>query len=160
MMGLAKVAPGNTRLELRDVELRSPGPGEVVIRVRYAGICGTDVHIRDDHFQSYPPVILGHEYTGTVERLGEGVDPTLLDARVVAEPHAAACHVCYLCRGGNPEICASKRSPGWGMHGAFASHVVVPAWLIHRVPDRLSDERSQTHDPVVRRDGLAPALER
>ena len=149
MIGLVKVAPGNTRLELREVELREPGPGEVVIRVRFAGICGTDIHIRDDHFQSYPPVILGHEFTGTVERLGDGVDPTLLGARVVVEPHAAACHVCFLCRGGNPEICASKRSPGWGIHGAFASRVVVPAWLLHRVPDHLPDEVAVLAEPMA-----------
>jgi L-iditol 2-dehydrogenase len=149
VIGLMKLAPGDTRLELREVDLRDPAPGEVVIRVRYAGICGTDIHIRDDHFQSYPPVILGHEYTGTVERLGEGVDATLLGARVVCEPHAAACHVCFLCRGGNPEICASKRSPGWGIHGAFASHVVVPAWLIHRVPDHLSDEVAVLAEPMA-----------
>ena len=67
------------------------------------GNWGMDLHIRDDHFQSYPPVILGHEYVGKVERLGDDVDPTLMDARVVAEPHAAACHVCFLCPGGNPE---------------------------------------------------------
>jgi L-iditol 2-dehydrogenase len=149
VIGLVKVAPGNTRLELREVELREPGAGEVVIRVRYAGLCGTDIHIRDDHFQSYPPVILGHEYTGTVERLGEGVDPTLLGKRVVVEPHAAACLVCFLCRGGNPEICASKRSPGWGIHGAFASHVVVPAWPIHRVPDHLPDEVAVLAEPMA-----------
>ena len=149
MIGLMKISPGDTQLELREVELRDPAAGEVVIRVRYAGICGTDIHIRDDHFQSYPPVILGHEYTGTVERLGDGVDATLLGARVVVEPHAAACHVCFLCRGGNPEICASKRSPGWGIHGAFASHVVVPAWLIHRVPDHLADEVAVLAEPMA-----------
>jgi L-iditol 2-dehydrogenase len=149
MIGLMKLAPGNTQLELREVELREPAVGEVVIRVRYAGICGTDIHIRDDHFQSYPPVILGHEFTGKVVRLGDGVDPTWLDARVVCEPHALACHTCYLCRGGNPEICASKRSPGWGMHGAFASHVVVPAWLLHRVPDDVPDEVAVLAEPMA-----------
>ncbi len=149
MIGLVKVAPGNTQLELRDVDMCEPGPGEVVIRVRYAGICGTDIHIRDDHFQSYPPVILGHEFTGTVERLGDDVDQALVGARVVVEPHASACHVCFLCRGGNPEICASKRSPGWGIHGAFASHVVVPTWLLHRVPDDLSDEVAVLAEPMA-----------
>ncbi len=149
MIGLVKVAPGNTQLELREVELRGPGLGEVVVAVRYAGICGTDLHIRDDHFQSYPPVILGHEYTGTVERLGADVDTALMGQRVVVEPHAAACLTCFLCRGGNPEICASKRSPGWGIHGAFASHVVVPAWLIHRVPDHLPDEVAVLAEPMA-----------
>ena len=149
MIGLMKVAPGNATLELREIALREPTAGEAVIRVRYAGICGTDLHIVADHFPSYPPVILGHEFTGTVERVGEGVDPAWVDARVVCEPHASACLTCFLCRGGNPEICASKRSPGWGVNGAFASHVIVPAWLLHRVPDALPDEVAVLAEPMA-----------
>ena len=149
MIGLTKVAPGNQNLELREIALREPLAGEAVVRVRYAGICGTDLHIVADHFPSYPPVILGHEFTGTVERVGEGVDPAWVDARVVCEPHASACLTCHLCRGGNPEICASKRSPGWGVDGAFASHVIVPAWLLHRVPDALPDEVAVLAEPMA-----------
>ncbi len=94
-------------------------------------------------------MVLGHEFTGTVERLGEGVDPAWLGTRVVCEPHARACHTCHLCRRGNPEICAAKRSPGWGIHGAFASHVVVPAWLLHRVPDGVPDEVAVLAEPMA-----------
>lgn len=149
MIGLVKVAPGNPELELREVELRRPTDAEVVIRVRYAGICGTDLHIANDEFPSWPPVVLGHEFAGAVEAVGAGVDPALLGARVVCEPHASACHTCYLCRRGHPEVCASKRSPGWGVDGAFASHVVVPAWLLHRVPDELPDEVAVLAEPMA-----------
>jgi L-iditol 2-dehydrogenase len=161
VIGLVKVAPGDPRLELREVALRAPSEGEVVVRVRYAGVCGTDLHIRDDHFPSYPPVILGHEFSGTVVELGSSVDERWLGARVVCEPHARACHVCYLCRRGHPEICADKRSPGWGIHGGFASHVVVPAWLLHRVPESVPDEVAVLAEPMavtmtaLRRGGLA-----
>ena len=149
MIGLVKVASGNRELELREVALRSPLDSEVVVRVRYAGICGTDLHIADDEFPSWPPVVLGHEFTGTVEQLGGRVDVALAGARVVCEPHAGACHTCYLCRRGHPEICASKRSPGWGVDGAFASHVVVPAWLLHRVPDEVPDEVAVLAEPMA-----------
>ncbi|MET0772584.1 MAG: alcohol dehydrogenase catalytic domain-containing protein [Candidatus Limnocylindrales bacterium] len=149
MIGLVKVAHGDPRLELRDVPLREPSEHEVVLRVAYAGVCGTDLHIRDDHFPSYPPVVLGHEFTGTVVGLGGSVDDRWLGARVVCEPHAHACHVCHLCRRGHPEICADKRSPGWGIDGGFASHVVVPAWLLHRVPDALPDEVAVFAEPMA-----------
>lgn len=149
MNGLFKMAHGNAQLELREARQRPAGPGEVVIRVRYAGICGTDLHIVKDEFPSWPPVILGHEFTGTVDSLGAGVDPALLGARVVCEPHASACQTCYLCRRGNPELCASKRSPGWGVDGAFASYVTVPAWLLHRVPDGIPDKVAVLAEPTA-----------
>ncbi|MGD0019610.1 MAG: alcohol dehydrogenase catalytic domain-containing protein [Candidatus Limnocylindrales bacterium] len=149
MIGLVKLAHGNTELELREVALREPGEDEVVVRVRYAGICGTDIHIARDEFPSWPPVVLGHEFTGTVERVGAGVDPALAGRRIVCEPHASACHVCYLCRRGHPELCASKRSPGWGVNGAFASHIVVPAWLLHTLPDEVPDEVAVLAEPMA-----------
>ena len=149
MIGLVKVAHGNYELELREVALREPGEGEVVVRVRYAGICGTDIHIARDEFPSWPPVVMGHEFTGTVERVGPGVDAALVGRRIVCEPHASACHVCHLCRRGYPELCASKRSPGWGVNGAFASHVVVPAWLLHALPDAVPDEAAVLAEPMA-----------
>jgi L-iditol 2-dehydrogenase len=149
MIGLVKVAHGNPELELREVVLREPGAGEVVVRVRYAGICGTDVHIARDEFPSWPPVVLGHEFTGTVERVGLGVDAALAGRRIVCEPHASACHVCHLCRRGHPELCSSKRSPGWGVDGAYASHIVVPAWLLHALPDGVPDEVAVLAEPMA-----------
>lgn len=149
MRGLAKLAHGNHDLELVDLPLRKPTADEVVIRVTYAGICGTDLHIALDEFPSWPPVILGHEFTGRVESVGEMADPRLIGTRVVCEPHAGACHTCYLCRRGLAELCASKRSPGWGINGAFASHIVVPAWLIHQVPDELPDIVSVLTEPMA-----------
>jgi L-iditol 2-dehydrogenase len=149
VIGLVKVAHGNPELELRDVALGDVGPEDVVVRVRLAGICGTDIHIARDEFPSWPPVVLGHEFTGVVERTGSEIDPALIGARVVAEPHARACHECFLCRQGHPELCAQKRSPGWGMDGAFAPLVVVPAWLLHAVPDGLPDRAAVLAEPMA-----------
>jgi L-iditol 2-dehydrogenase len=147
--GLAKLAHGNHDLELLDLPLRQPEANEVVIRVTYAGICGTDLHIALDEFPSWPPVILGHEFTGRVEKIGEMADPRLIGTRVVCEPHAGACHTCYLCRRGLAELCASKRSPGWGIDGAFAPYVVLPTWLIHQVPDEVPDIVAVLTEPMA-----------
>jgi L-iditol 2-dehydrogenase len=94
-------------------------------------------------------VILGHEFTGVVETIGEGVDPQFLGIRVVCEPHAGACLTCFLCRRGHLELCSAKRSPGWGIDGAFASHVVVPSWLLHRIPDALPDLVAVLAEPMA-----------
>ena len=162
MIGLVKVAPGDPRLELREVELR-----ERRRRTRSWCACGTPVSAAPtctSAMTTSPPILRWSWATssrGTVVELGSSVDERWLGARVVCEPHARACHVCYLCRRGHPEICAQKRSPGWGIHGGFASHVVVPAWLLHRVPESVPDEVAVLAEPMavtmtaLRRGGLA-----
>jgi len=146
---LVKTARGPGNLELRDVPRPEPLPKWVRVRVAYGGICGTDLHILHDTFPYWPPVILGHEFTGTVEALGEGVDPAWMGRRVVCEPHSLACGECYLCRRGHIQLCAAKRSPGWGIDGAFASHVAVPAMLLHRVPDSVPDRVAALAEPMA-----------
>ena len=149
MLALVKTArgDGNVRLEERPIPI--PAPGWVSIAVRYAGICGTDPHILHDHFPYWPPVVMGHEFCGTVETVGDGVDPALLGARVVCEPHSLACGTCHLCRRGFAELCAAKRSPGWGIDGAFAGCVAMPAHLLHRVPDSLPDRVAALTEPMA-----------
>ncbi|HUA40095.1 MAG TPA: alcohol dehydrogenase catalytic domain-containing protein [Streptosporangiaceae bacterium] len=149
MKALLKVAAGPGHVELRDVTEPAPGPGQVVLAVSYAGICGTDLHIVADEFPSWPPVVLGHEFTGQVQAVGPGVDPGLIGSRVVCEPHAGACGSCYLCRRGCIQLCADKRSPGWGIDGAFASHLAVPARLLHLVPAGLPDRVAVLAEPMA-----------
>ncbi len=149
MLALVKTArgDGNVRLEERPTPI--PGPGWVSIAVRYAGICGTDLHILHDHFPYWPPVVMGHEFCGTIETVGDGVDPTLRGTRVVCEPHSLACGTCHLCRRGFAELCAAKRSPGWGIDGAFAGSVAMPAHLLHRIPDGLPDRVAALTEPMA-----------
>ena len=134
---------------LLDRSTPTPAPGWVRIAVAYGGICGTDLHILHDHFPYWPPVTLGHEFTGTIEAVGPGVDEALVGVRVVCEPHSLACGTCHLCRRGVAELCASKRSPGWGIDGAFSQFLVMPAHLIHRVPDQLSDRVAALAEPMA-----------
>ena len=149
MRALVKTARGVGRLELQERPEPMAATGWVTIAVRYAGICGTDLHIVKDEFPYWPPVTLGHEFFGTVVELGEGVDPAWLGARVVSEPHSLACGTCHLCRRGFAELCASKRSPGWGIDGAFASRLAMPAHLLHRIPDGLSDRIAALAEPMA-----------
>jgi L-iditol 2-dehydrogenase len=149
MLALVKTARGVGHLELQERPEPVAAPGWVLISVRYAGICGTDLHILADEFPYWPPVTLGHEFVGTVIGIGDDVDHAWLGARVVSEPHSLACGVCHLCRRGFAELCASKRSPGWGIDGAFASQLTMPAHLIHRVPDGLSDQVAALAEPMA-----------
>lgn len=150
MKALRKLAAEHQHLELVDVEPPSPPrPGWVVLDVTYAGICGTDQHITHNSFPSWPPVTLGHEFTGRVAAVGREVADVVLGDRVVCEPHSLACGVCHLCRRGHHELCAAKRSPGWGIDGAMAEQVAVPAHLLHRVPDSVDDVAAALCEPLA-----------
>ncbi|HEY3398356.1 MAG TPA: alcohol dehydrogenase catalytic domain-containing protein [Armatimonadota bacterium] len=149
MQALVKTQKGVGFLELREVPEPVPGPGEVLIEVQACGICGTDVHVKHDNFPYWPPVILGHEFSGEVVQLGPDTTGLELGARVVGEPHTQHCGHCYLCRTGNIQICASKRSPGWGIDGAFAKYLKMPVKLLHRIPDSMSYDEAAVVEPTA-----------
>jgi L-iditol 2-dehydrogenase len=149
MKALRKLASADEHLELVEVSEPTPEPGWVVLQVTYAGICGTDLHIAHNSFPSWPPVTLGHEFTGRVATLGAGVRGWSVGDRVVCEPHSLACGSCHLCRRGFAQLCAHKRSPGWGIDGGMAAQVTVPASLLHRVPDAVGDLAAALCEPTA-----------
>jgi L-iditol 2-dehydrogenase len=146
---LVKTQRGDGHLELRDVGEPAARPGWVVLEVIGAGICGTDIHIFHDEHPYWPPVTLGHEFAGRIAEVGDGVEGWAPGDRVVCEPHQGACGVCHLCRRGLIQLCADKRSPGWGIDGALARYVAVPAHLLHRVPDEVSDLAATVCEPTA-----------
>lgn len=149
MLALVKTQKGPGFLELREVAEPSPGPGEVLIEVKACGICGTDVHVLYDRFPYWPPVILGHEFSGLIVEAGPGTGLFKTGDRVVGEPHTQACGHCYLCRTGNIQICPMKRSPGWGIDGGFAKFLKMPERLLHRIPDNMSYDTAAAVEPTA-----------
>ncbi len=149
MKALVKTQKGAGFLEIRDVPEPSPGPGEVLIEVQACGICGTDVHVWHDEFPYWPPVTLGHEFSGRIVEVGPETGLFKTGERVVGEPHTRACGHCYLCRTGNIQICPLKRSPGWGIDGAFAKYLKMPERLLHRIPDSMSYELAAVVEPTA-----------
>jgi L-iditol 2-dehydrogenase len=149
MLALYKTQKGEGFLELREASIPKIEPNEALIEVKAAGVCGTDIHIKHDRFPYWPPVILGHEYSGVIVKTGAQVHHFKVGERVVGEPHTKACGVCYLCRTGNIQICPQKRSPGWGIDGAFARYLKVPEHLLHRIPDELSFEEAAVVEPTA-----------
>ena len=119
-------APG---LTVTTVPKPAPGPGEVLIAVRHAGVCGTDLHIADwdpwAQGRIKPPIVIGHEFAGEIEALGEGVTGLRKGQLVTAEGHIVCGH-CLQCRTGNSHICKNTRIIGVDRDGAFAEYIVMP----------------------------------
>lgn len=150
MQALVKTMKGKGFVEIREVPPPTFGESEVLIEVKACGICGTDLHIYRDEFPSYPPVILGHEFSGTIAEVGVNVRGWAVGDRVVGEPHTMACGVCPLCRTGNRQICPEKRSPGWGIDGAFAPLMRWPEpALLHRIPHNLDFPAAALTEPLA-----------
>lgn len=136
MKAVVKYAKGRGFVEVRDVPEPQPGPGKVRIRVEYAGICASDLHILNDDIAITirPPVVMGHEFSGTIDRLGDGVEGWRIGDRVVAEANYEVCGTCRSCTSGFYNLCASRKVLGYWYDGAFARYTVVPALRLHRLP--------------------------
>ncbi len=139
----------------RAVELREvPKPGElaedeVLLGTRAVGVCGSDVH-QFHNSQSWPvnvPVILGHEFTGVVGALGKAVRGFREGDRVVSETAARICGQCIYCRTGEYNLCPERRGFGYGVDGAMAEWVKVPARCLHHLPDSVSFEKAALTEP-------------
>jgi len=149
MKALLKTQKGVGYVEVRDVAEPAPGPGEVKIKIAACGVCGSDIHVFHDTFPYWPPVILGHEFTGTIVELGPDCKLFQTGQRVVAEPHTRACGVCYLCRTGNIQICPQKRSPGWGIDGGMAEYICYPEKLLHPIPEDMTWDQAAVVEPTA-----------
>lgn len=149
MKALVKTKKGTGNIELRDIPEPTPLAGEAKIKVAACGVCGTDIHVKNDSFPYWPPVVLGHEFTGEIVELGNDCEKFKVGDRVVAEPHTRACGKCYLCRTGNIQICPDKRSPGWGIDGGMAEYICYPETLLHQIPDMMSWDQAVMTEPVA-----------
>jgi L-iditol 2-dehydrogenase len=140
MKAVVKYARGPGNIELRDVPEPVPGPDEVKIEVKAAGICGSDLHIQDGDIKLRvkPPVIMGHEFSGVIDEVGSSVSEFKPSERVTSETSAYVCGACVPCQTGNYNVCAEKRLIGYWFNGAFAKYCVVPSRLVHRLPENVS----------------------
>jgi len=126
-------------VELRDVAVPDIGDADVLLRVGAVSVCGSDVH-QAYNTHSWPvtvPVVLGHEFAGTVAKTGRGVKTFREGDRVVSETAAEVCGECLLCRTGRYNLCPHRKGFGYGIDGAMASYVKVAARCLHRIPDTL-----------------------
>ncbi|MFI6512619.1 zinc-binding dehydrogenase [Streptosporangium sp. NPDC050855] len=165
----AFVVTGPRRFEVLEVDPPVPGPGQVVVDVERAGVCGTDMEIfggemsylHDGHARY--PVRLGHEWCGTVSSAGEGVDPGWIGTRVTGDT-MLGCGRCRRCRAGTHHVCEDRFEIGirGGWPGALAERLPVPVTALHRLPDTVDAAAGAMVEPggnalrAVRAAALAP----
>jgi len=144
----AKAAPG---IELREVPVPAPGPGEVLVRVETASVCGTDLHIYNwDPWAKgriHPPLIPGHEFSGAVAGVGRGVTTVREGDPVSAEMHVA-CGKCLQCRTGLAHVCQHVRILGVDADGAFASYAIIPESNIWKLSPSIPHDYATLLDPL------------
>ncbi len=127
-------------LVLADVPTPSPGPSEVLIRVRGCGVCHSDLHLIDGDWRDWGtplPVIPGHEVTGIVEEAGEDAGDIRPGDRVGVPWMYSACGTCPACRSGSEVLCAARQVTGVTVNGGYAEFVKAPAAFTHRIPGGL-----------------------
>jgi len=151
MKALVKYAAGSGNLEIRNVPEPAPGPGQVKIEVKAAGICGSDIHIfhSDIAIPVRPPVIIGHEFSGVITEVGEGVTQWKPGDRVTSETAFSFCGSCELCRSGFYNLCNERRTLGYWYNGVFAQYTVVPEQRLHRLADNIDFVTGAMMEPLA-----------
>ena len=115
------------QMDLVDLPVPQPGPGQVLLRVRMVGLCGSDVHLfLGDHPYARFPQVQGHEFCGVIEEFGPGYEGRLQPGDLVAVEPLRPCGDCYACRRGHPNCCCRLEVMGAHVPGALAEHVTVP----------------------------------
>ena len=135
MKAIVQTGPQEVRVEER--ERRPPGPTEVLVRVHSAGLCGSDAHafLHGEGYEWVPlPRIMGHEYSGTVEAVGDEVETFAVGQKVVEEP-IHDCGHCFQCKNGQENVCQNFSITGMHGDGAYANYTVVEERHLHAVPD-------------------------
>ncbi|MCV7253276.1 2,3-butanediol dehydrogenase [Mycolicibacterium fluoranthenivorans] len=154
----AAVYYGPNKLDVTEVARPEPGPGTVQIQVGFNGICGTDLH---EYFAGpifiptapHPltgqqlPLVMGHEFAGTITAVGAGVKGWAEGDRVAVEP-IYRCGHCPACQAGNYNICAQIGFHGLMSDGGMAEYTVVPTDMLHKLPDNVSLELGALVEPM------------
>ena len=147
----AAVFYGKGDLRVEEAVTPVAGKGEILVRVRACGVCGTDVHIfsgDEGAAKTTPPVILGHEFSGEVEETGEGVTEFKKGDRVCVDPNVL-CGECHYCKNALGHFCEHMQGIGTTVNGGFAEYVAVPAKQAYKLDDGTSFEEGAMTEPVA-----------
>ncbi len=152
MKALVHTAP--LQFDFRDIPQPQPGDDEVLVRVKACGICGSDVHgYTGSTGRRIPPIIMGHEAAGVVEAVGRNAQHIAEGDRVTFDS-TVYCNQCPACRQGRMNLCLDRKvlgvsTPSFRRDGAMAEYVVVPWWIIHRLPDAVSFDEAALIEPAA-----------
>ncbi len=150
MAAIVHYALAEGAVELREIPVpQSLGDDEVLLASRAVGVCGSEIH-QWRNTQSWKvnvPVVLGHEFCGVVARVGKGIHGFREGDRVTCETAARICGHCAYCRAGEYNLCPERLGFGYGLDGAMADYVKVPARCLHHLPDAVSFEQAALTEP-------------
>ncbi len=149
MRALAKTLP-EKGIWMTESDVPEVGHNDLLIKIRKTAICGTDMHIYnwDEWSQNTIPVpmVVGHEYVGTVVGIGQEVRGFEIGDRVSGEGHITCGH-CRNCRAGRRHLCRNTSGVGVNRQGAFADYLAIPAFNAFKIPDNISDDLAAIFDP-------------
>jgi 2-desacetyl-2-hydroxyethyl bacteriochlorophyllide A dehydrogenase len=145
----ALIYEGPRTMNVREVPIPIPEPDEVLIRVERVGICGSELSGYLGHNSlRKPPLIMGHEFAGTIERVGSSAGSFQVGDRVTANP-LITCGACRYCRNGESQLCGARNLLGAHRPGAFAQFVAVPARNVYRLEEQVSFEEGALTEPFA-----------
>jgi len=136
------------QFEVREEPVPDVRPGSVLVRVRNCGICGSDLHFYKGEFPSPPNLRMGHEISGEVAAVGEGVTRVSAGQPVAIEP-VEVCRACTYCYTGREQLCAERKFLGTMLPGAFADYILVPSYTVHPLPDGVNFEAGALVEPLA-----------
>lgn len=134
------------KIELIDIPEPVPGPNQVKVRVKAAGICGTDIY---GYSALNPPVVLGHEVSGEIVKVGEEVKELKIGDRVTSETTAYICGKCKFCQSKDYNLCSYRRGLGSKVNGAFAEYFVIRQMSIHKLPSTVDFSSGALSEPLA-----------
>ncbi|MGP4075978.1 zinc-binding dehydrogenase [Halobacillus sp. K22] len=149
MKALVKKELGFGHLELQDKEIPEVGRGEVKIEVKYAGVCGSDIHTYEGHYKVAAPVTLGHEFSGVVVEVGEGVSEFKPGDRVTSETTFYICGECSYCLNGDYNLCNYRKGLGTQQDGGFAKYLVAREGSVHHLPVNVDYKSAAMTEPLA-----------
>jgi len=140
------VEPHN--ISMAESPVPEPGKGEVLIRLKMTGICGSDIHMFKNGLRVPGPLTIGHEGIGIIHKVGEGVSSQRVGERVVIEPNIQ-CFNCPECWKGRGNVCRNKRIIGVNETGCFAEYIAIPGDFAHTLPVNISDTDAVAIEPAA-----------
>lgn len=150
MIALVKYSNKDKAVRLMDVDIPKINSDEVLIEIKYAGICGSDPHIYHQNisYNIKTPIILGHEYSGKIVEIGENISKWKVGDRVTSETHADYCNECVLCRMGYYHLCKHRKGYGFHVDGVFTKYVKVKQRILHSLPENVSYREGSAVEPL------------
>lgn len=145
---MALVYTAQNQIELLELPMPEPKPDEVLVRVAWCGVCGSEVESFKSGRRRKPPLIMGHEFSGTVAAIGDGVSDLMECERVVINP-LIPCGKCKFCLSGHSNVCPNRKLLSMHRPGGYAEYVCVPRRCVYRLPREVELKLAALTEPLA-----------